>query len=236
VPARRGESVRAGAGAGAPTRAHPAPTRRYRSPQRAQQAARTREAVLAAATELFSARGWAGTSVRDIAAAAGVSVETVYSAAGSKIDLLIAAVDAGVVGDFAEASISERPEFAAVATGADRPARALAAARLASGINRRTAGPHRALREAATTDAGAAQRLRELEESRRTTLAQGLALVAGRPVTDDERDTAWAVSSVEVHQLLVGISGWSEEHYQAWLADTVVRALAEDTGHKGDDR
>jgi hypothetical protein len=157
----------------------------------------------------------------------------VYAAVGSKIDLLIAAVDAGVVGDFAEPSISERPEFAAIASGKTQRERALAAARLAVGINRRTAGTHRALREAATTDAGAAQRLRDLEENRRTTLAQGLALVAGRPVTDDERDTAWAVSSVEVHQLLVGISGWTEEHYQTWLADTVVRALA--GSHKGED-
>ena len=233
MPSRRGESVRAGGGASAPTRARPAPTRRYRSPQRTQQAARTREAVLAAATELFSARGWAGTSVRDIATAAGVSVETVYSAAGSKIDLLLAAVDAGVVGDFAEPSISERPEFAALASGKDRHERALAAAGLAAAINRRTAGTHRALREAATADQGAARRLHELEESRRTTIAQALALVAGRPVTDEERDTVWAVGSVEVHQLLTGISNWSEEHYQTWLADTVVRALA--GPHEGED-
>ena len=228
MPAHRGESVRAGGGVSAPSRARPAPARRYRSPQRTQQAARTREAVLAAATELFSARGWAGTSVRDIAQAAGVSVETVYSAAGSKIDLLLAAVDAGVVGDFAGPSISERPEFAALASGKDRHERARAAARLAAGINRRTAGTHRALREAATTDQGAAQRLRDLEESRRTTIAQALALVADRPATDEERDTVWAVSSVEVHQLLTGTTGWPDERYETWLADAVVRALAPD--------
>ena len=114
-----------------------------------------------------------------------------------------------------------------IETGGDQHERALAAARLAGGINQRTAGTHRALREAATADPSAAQRLRDLEESRRTTIAQALALVAGRPVTDEERDTVWAVGSVEVHQLLTGISDWSEEHYQTWLADAVVRALAE---------
>ena len=166
--------------------------------------------------------------MRDIAAAAGVSVETVYSACGSKMALLLAAVDVAVVGDTQPHALAERPEFAALAEGRDRHERAVAAARLSSGINRRTAGVHRALREAATSDPGAADRLRDLEEKRRTTVLDGLTLVAGRPVTDDERDTAWAMSSVEVHQLLTGISNWPETRYETWLADALLRALAPD--------
>ena len=44
----------------------------------------TRDEILAAARRLFAERGYARTSVRDIAGAAGVSAQTVYDSIGSK--------------------------------------------------------------------------------------------------------------------------------------------------------
>ena len=44
----------------------------------------TRNEILQAARRLFAERGYAGTSVRDIAKAAGVSAQTVYDSVGSK--------------------------------------------------------------------------------------------------------------------------------------------------------
>lgn len=52
----------------------------------------SRGALLRAADEAFSARGWRGASVEQIASAAGTSVGTVYSRFGSKRDLLLAVV------------------------------------------------------------------------------------------------------------------------------------------------
>jgi AcrR family transcriptional regulator len=49
--------------------------------------------VLYAARELFTARGYAGTSVAEIAAAAGVSVDTLYASVGRKPQLLLAVHD-----------------------------------------------------------------------------------------------------------------------------------------------
>lgn len=57
----------------------PSPTGR-----RAAQAAATRAEILGAARRLFSERGFARTSIRDVAAAAGVSPQTVYDSVGSK--------------------------------------------------------------------------------------------------------------------------------------------------------
>ena len=104
--------------------------------------------MLAAATTLFADRGWAATGMRDIATEAGVAVETVYANFASKSDVLLAAIDAGVVGDTRSVPLSHRPEFAALAVGslADRVA---VAARLLTGINQRTWGLRRALTEAA---------------------------------------------------------------------------------------
>ena len=53
--------------------------RRYDSSARREQARATRRQVLAAATALFLERGYAATTMADVAARAGVVVQTVYS-------------------------------------------------------------------------------------------------------------------------------------------------------------
>ena len=52
----------------------------------------TRAAILTAARELFAAQGYAGTSVRSIAAAAGVDGSLVHHYFGTKDDLFVAAL------------------------------------------------------------------------------------------------------------------------------------------------
>ena len=72
------------------------PKRAYVSPLRESTAARTREAILAAATELFARRGYGLVTVAEIAAAAGVSAKTVFASVGSKREVLDLIVDVGV--------------------------------------------------------------------------------------------------------------------------------------------
>ena len=200
--------------------------RSYHSPHRERQAAQTRRVVLAAAAELFNRRGWAGTGIRDVAAAAGVSVETVYSTVGSKADLLVAVRDVGIVGDDAPLPLAARPEFAALGSG-DRAKRSAAAAKLVTQIYQRTARLDLALREAATSDARLAHQLRADEERRREQVALGAQLVAGRPPSDDERDSLWAVLSPEVYLLLTDRSGWTSHQYQTWAAQQVQQLFDE---------
>lgn len=57
---------------------------RYRSERRKEQAAATRQAILDAARALFVERGYARTTVADIAAEARVAVPTVYVSVGPK--------------------------------------------------------------------------------------------------------------------------------------------------------
>ena len=202
-----------------------APTRRrYQSPRRLQHAAQTRAAVLEAATRLFGENGWAGTGMRDVAHAAGVAVETVYSNFGSKSDLLLAALDVAVVGDTQPIPLVERPEFAGLGRG-PRAARARAAAKLVRGIHERTYKIGKALREGAVGDPELATRLTQGEERRRLNVDQGARLVAGRPISDTERDGLWAVLSMEVYQLLVERAGWSAARYEEWAAAAIGRLL-----------
>jgi len=196
----------------------------YTSPRRQQQAAETRAAVLAAAGALFCEKGWALTGVRDVATAAGVSVETVYSYFGSKADLLMAAVDVAVVGDLQPVALADRAEFAALGVGM-LAERAAAAASLITGTHVRTAGIFLALREAAAADPALAERMRNGEQRRRVSVEQGMSLVAGRPVTPQERDGLWAIAGVDVYRLLTELSRWTQEEYETWLAGMLLRVL-----------
>jgi AcrR family transcriptional regulator len=182
--------------------------------------------VLAAAADLFGARGWTATGMRDVAAAAGVSVETVYANFPSKTDLLMAAIDLGVVGDAERVPLAQRAEFALLSEGrfADRIA---AAARLITAINRRIAGLRRALGEAAASDPALAQKVAEAEARRRTNTRQGMELITGRPPDDDDLTTVWALTGVDVFHLLTDTSGWSLRRYEQWLAGTLGTLLGE---------
>src|SRR3954469_2363240 len=99
----------------------------YNSPLRAKQAQRTRAAVLDAAGRCFLEKGYAATTMKDVATAAGVSVQTVVGQ-GSKASLLLACVDRAVVGDDEEAPFAQRELFVRVVEAPDRAAK-LAAVR-----------------------------------------------------------------------------------------------------------
>ena len=71
----------------------PVKRRRYDSPVRHEQAARTRARIVGAAGELFLAQGYARTTVRQIAEAADVAPDTVYATFGSKPRVLTALID-----------------------------------------------------------------------------------------------------------------------------------------------
>lgn len=207
---------------------HPVATaaqrRRYQSPLRARRAAETRSALLDAALEQFVSRGWTATGMRDVAAAAGVATETLYAYFSSKRGLLKAVADRAVVGDDRPVAVADRPDFAALGRGRHTD-RVAAAARLLTAIHVRTAGLAKVLREAAGADAEIAAELRDTRERQRRDVAAGIALIMGRGPTPDERDGVWALMSPEVYLLLVEESGWSPGHYEAWMAQTLGRAI-----------
>jgi AcrR family transcriptional regulator len=198
--------------------------RRYDSPLRAKRAAETKATLIAAATELFTTRGWSGTGMRDVARDAGVAVETLYSHYPSKRKLFDAVIDQAVVGDDVPVAVAERPEFLAIGTGS-RADRIAAATALVTGISVRTAPFAALIREAAATDEDIAELLRAVRERQRSDVGAGLELILGRPPSDDERDGVWAIVSPEVFELLVGQSGWALDRYERWLTETLASVL-----------
>jgi AcrR family transcriptional regulator len=198
--------------------------RRYHSPLRAQRAADTRAALLAAASRLFTTKGWTATGMRDVAEAAGVATETLYKHFSSKRGLLQAVIDVAVVGDDLPLAVADRPEFVALGRGPRRD-RFVAAAALVAGIHRRTASYAALLREAAAVDEDMADLLRTTRERQRRDVEAGVQLVIGREPTRRQRDSIWALVSPDVYLLLVVESGWSDDEYETWLAETLERLV-----------
>ena len=207
------------------------PRRRYDSSRRQQQASENRMAVLTAARRMFLGRGYAATTVAEIAAAAGVSVETVYKTFGNKPGLVKAVVDVAIVGDDEPVPMLERERVRQMKEEPD-PRRKLNmyARHLAESAPRRV--PVELLvRAAAASDAGAAEVWEQLETERLT----GMAVLAKeleegghlRPEisTDDARDVLWTYISAELYELLVMKRGWTPDRYSRWVADALAAAL-----------
>src|SRR5580698_7475112 len=77
----------------------PAPVKRwYDATSRRQAAARTREAILEAARELFADRGYSATPMTAIAERAGVALDTVYAAVGRKPQLARLLIETAISG------------------------------------------------------------------------------------------------------------------------------------------
>ena len=204
----------------------------YSSPLRARQAAETRQAVLEAATGLFTDRGWAGTTLAAVAAEAGTAVETVYGAFVSKSGLLIAAINAAIAGDADEEPLVERPEFAGLGVG-ERAERLAVVARIITGALERAVPLMSALREAAASDPAARARLDAYETDRRAVIATGLQLVRGKRAPETLVDSMWALASPEVFVKLTGERRWPVARYRRWLIHTASVLLDDADGRPG---
>jgi AcrR family transcriptional regulator len=200
----------------------------YRSPLRSEQAQRTRVAVLDAAGRLFVDRGFAATTMRDVADAAGVSVQTVFGQ-GSKASLLLACVDRAVVGDDESAPLAERELYLRLLTAPEKDGKLRALRELALHYVPQTGPMLRAFASAAAVDPEVAaawseygrrryQDKRLMIESFAPWLRDGLDV-------DRATDIAWTVFTDTASEALIGQRGWSLEEYADWVADSVDRLL-----------
>ncbi len=189
--------------------------------------------VLTAARELFPERGYAGTTINEIATAAGVAVETIYRSFGSKAALFRGVLEAAIAGGAERAAMppEQRPAVRKMAEEPDpRHVLELHAA-TQPGIHARSGPYDRVLREAASADPDLADVWRQLEAQRLTgmsRLARRLHdLGALRPGLSVEkaRDILWTVNSHAVYDLLVVQRGWPPERYRDWIVATNVHAL-----------
>ena len=192
----------------------------------------TRQAILDAARQLFAERGYARTTVRDIAEAAGVSAQTVYDSIGSKQAVVtqlndLIDVESGV------------PDIAAAAAEADDPAEiAATSARITRSILEHCSDIVHALVTGAATEPDLQA---VLDEGLRRHLG-GARFVVGQLDSrnaldpslsvDAAAETLAAVTDFRIALVLRDSYGWSLDRIEAWLADTSRSVLLRRTGRR----
>ena len=95
-------------------------SRSYTSPVRDEQAARTRTRILDAAADLFLERGYARTTMKNIADGAGVARDTVHAVFGGKAQVLTALIDQRLVPDGSVANVTQTPGAQAIRDEVDQ--------------------------------------------------------------------------------------------------------------------
>lgn len=209
----------------------PRPTRAYDATRRREQAARTRAAVVEAAGRRFLADGFARTTVAAVARDAGVSVETVYKGFGTKAGLAKAVHDRAVVGEGPDVPVLEGEFVGRNLAEPDPVRKVLAFGAQIAVVADRTGPVLRVVRDAAAADDGAAAVWAQVQDERLAGMAAFADHLAEggllRPDVDGDeaRDVLWALSGVELWELLVVRRGWDVDRYGRWLGRQLVVAL-----------
>ena len=190
-------------------------------------AAETRREILRTARRLFAERGFAGTSVQQIAEEAGVAVQTIYASVGPKSALVLALID--LIDE--EAGI---PALNAEMARETHPRRLIAAAvRLTRQLNERCGDIMRVMFSAASADPDAAAAVADGMRRHQQGASQGARWLAElgalAPAVTPERAAvvlALMLSPASWQQLTQG-SGWSFDEAETWLTASLIRLLLE---------
>ena len=197
--------------------------RQYQSATRDDGARRTRQAVVAAAAELFISRGYASTTLADVAGAAGVARPTVFAAVGSKAALLKLVLDQALSGDDEPVAVADRPWFAPVWEATTPGAVLDAYADVCVLIGSRAAKLFETVRQAADASPEAAELWTTSLANRRAGAAmvvEHAGLGGGTAI-----DILWIYNDPSLYAALVGQRGWTEPAFRSWLARAMRAAL-----------
>jgi AcrR family transcriptional regulator len=197
--------------------------------RRERQAQQTREEILAAARRLFAERGYARTSVRDVAEAAGVSAQTVYDSIGSKQALVARLID--VIDD--EAGI---PAIAGAAARASDAVEVVATpARITRSILEHCGDIIHALVTGAAAEPDLEAALAEGQRRHVQGAATIVGLFQGLDALDEAVgrkaavDTLAAISDIRLALVLRESYGWSLDRIEKWIAATSRELLLRDS-------
>lgn len=166
-----------------------------------------------------------------IADAAGVAVDTIFATIGTKPQIFRLLVESALSGTEEAVPATERAYVVAMRAEPDAARKLEIYAAAVRRIQARLAPLFDVLQQAASTDADLATLWSEISARR----ARNMRLLAAEPaetgqlradlVVDEVADIVWTMNAPVVHLLLVGERGWSEERFEAFLADSWKRLL-----------
>lgn len=211
----------------------PSSKRKYDSSGRQARALESQAQILDTARHLFIEKGYTGTTIDSIAEQAGVAEETIYSAFGSKaviltrvVGLTLAGTDDGnPIPPLVRASIQE------VESEQNQKRQIQLFVKRIRMIMSQGAPLVEVMHTAAKTESEIEGLLGKYLDGR----FQGMGyfidcLLANGPLRNhlsklSAVETVWTLTSAEIYNLLVRDRGWSEEEYENWLSETLIRLL-----------
>ncbi len=208
------------------------PIRSYYSLIRSKQADDTRSRIAEAARKLILSHGFEAATVVAIAREASVAVPTVYAVFGSKRRILAELVDRARFGPVFQKLIDQAETI-------DDP---VARLRHTARIVRQVCDGERAeldlLRKARVVTPEIEARYEELECGRYDAQCVTVKLLVRHRLLkpgvspQEARDVLFTFTSPEMYRLLVVDRGWSSDHYQEWLGETLVAMLVKSAPRK----
>ena len=203
--------------------------RRYDASRRRQAADRTRAAILDAARELFTERGYAATPMTAIADRAGVALDTVYASVGRKPELARLLIETAISGTGQAVPAEQRDYVTAIRAATDAETKIAIYAAAVTAIAPRLALVLGIIQQAAHAEPELARLWNQIAERRAENMRLFVTdLASVQPLRLDPgqaADIVWATNAAEMYQLLVGQRGWSPQRYERFLADTWRRLL-----------
>jgi AcrR family transcriptional regulator len=204
---------------------------------RKERARQTRLRMIRAAYQLFTQRGYAATTMADIAAAAGVAVQTLYFTFHTKAELLHNVYELAVLGEDDPIPPTEQPWWAEM----------LAAKRLEDALgllvdNLTTilarAAPLDDFVRAASFDPDPARVRAYKERLRRQAYAQVVEHLGARfglrpgLAPEQATDVLLLLLGPATYQTLVGDYGWPQERWRSWCAAAIAEQLFTTDAHR----
>ncbi|MGE0600761.1 MAG: TetR/AcrR family transcriptional regulator [Dehalococcoidia bacterium] len=193
-----------------------------RSNRRQRQAEFTRQEILAAARKLFAEKGYAATTVRDIAEEAGAAVQTVYAAVGSKSELVRGLNDL----------VDEKAGIGAIVANAmqsdDPTTPLLVSAGIARTLFECCGDILRVVVDGAASEPDLAELLREGDRRHRAGVAGAMRRAAELGALKDTHDlaqatlTVAALTDISFVLMLVDRYGLSADEAERWMGDAIL--------------
>jgi AcrR family transcriptional regulator len=203
--------------------------------RRAQRRAETEHRLVGSASTLFVERGYAATTLADVAAHADIAPRTLYLHFPTKAALLLRCIGLAIAGDAEPISLAARPAMAEAMAAPTLDERIRLMAAVTASLMERTgplldvafqAAPSEPSIDAAAA-AGRADTRRTLREFWRRIHDDGLLPSS----TDLEwlTETATLVAHAETYLLAARTTGWDSDTYRDWLVTTWHRLAANST-------
>lgn len=198
--------------------------------------AATEARLIAAASALFVQRGYAATTLADVAEEAGLAPRTLYLRFPTKAELLRRCIGAAIVGDTGPVPLAERDWLTATMTAPTLEDRIARMAAVTAQLMHRAGALLDVARQAAAVDADIAAAAQAGREDTRRTLQEFWQRAADDRLLPAGADLGWLsetaalLAHADTYLLLRATTGWEVDVYEQWLGTTWHRLVQSSSG------